>query len=213
MELSNASVFLDFDGTITTVDTGVHLLDTLAPPDWREVEALYKAGKIGSRECMSRQWEMLPADRAAIEAAVREVPLDQDFELLVDHLRTSGAEVIIVSDGYGFRAEEVGRHSGVPVLTNGIDWDRFAVVFPVVEPGCPCGLCGTCKRAPIEEARRRGRLTVLVGDGASDARAAEVADVVFAKDELARFCRQAGIPYRPFRTLGDVVTAMTKSSS
>ena len=208
MDLRTVSVFLDFDGTITTVDTGVHLLDRLAPKSWRQIEELYKSGRIGSRECMVRQWQLLPRDRSAIEATVAEVPLDEGVVDLVDHLRSGGAEVTILSDGYGFRAEEVGRELGVAVITNGIDWDAHEVLFPNGSGTCACADCGTCKRAPIEAAQRRGRRTVLVGDGASDSKAAAAADVVFAKAELARWCRSNGIGFRPFDCLADVLVAM-----
>ena len=44
----------------------------------------------------------------------------------------------------------------------------------------------------------------MVGDGASDQKAALLADVLFAKDGLARWCDRAGVPYHPFATLADV---------
>ena len=178
--IDELAVFLDFDGTITTVDTGVHLLDTLAPACWHEIEAEYKTGRIGSRECMTRQWALLPP-------------------------------VTILSDGYGFRAEQVGTAIGVPVITNRIDWLRHEVVFGELDPSCPCQRCGTCKRAPLLAAKARGRVTVLVGDGASDARAAEVADVVFAKHELITHCVEAGIAYRRFLDLADVLEGLRSS--
>lgn len=208
VRLADCAVFIDFDGTLTTADTGVHLLDRLAPAAWRAVEAEYKAGVVGSRSCMERQWSLLPRDRAAIEAAVREVPLDPAAAELIALCRSCGAEVVIVSDGYGFRAEEVGAELDVPVLTNRIDWQRHAVVFSPPEPSCPCGECGTCKRAPIEDARRRGRITVLVGDGVSDLHGAKVADVVFAKGELARRCEEAGLRHTTWESLSDVVASL-----
>ena len=58
-DLAETSVFFDFDGTISTADIGVHLLDRLADPGWRELDGAYAAGAIGSRECMS-SWLDLP---------------------------------------------------------------------------------------------------------------------------------------------------------
>ncbi|MHB1447388.1 MAG: HAD-IB family phosphatase [Acidimicrobiales bacterium] len=211
MDLPNASVFLDFDGTITTEDTGVYLLDHLAPPSWRQIETLYKTGEIGSRECLVRQWALLPRDRAAIEAAVREVPLDAGFAPLITYLVSEGAEVTILSDGYGFRAQEVARDVGVEAVTNAVDWERHAVLFPNAARSCPCGLCGTCKRSPINAAKERGRQTILVGDGASDAQAAQVADIVFAKAELADRCKQADIRYYQFESLLEVIEALSSA--
>ena len=56
-----------------------------------------------------------------------------------------------------------------------------------------------------------GCTTVLVGDGASDQKAALLVDVLFAKDGLARWCDLAGVPYHPFTTLADVHAALLGS--
>ncbi|MGN6472319.1 MAG: HAD-IB family phosphatase [Mycobacteriales bacterium] len=204
-EWRGASVFLDFDGTVTTYDTGLHLLERLARDEWRAIEDRYLSGEIGSRECMRLQWQLLPRDRGLIEAVAREVPLDPDFITLLDALRVAGAQVTILSDGYGFRAQEVASAAGVPVLTNSIDWDAFEVVFPFGDALCPCAACGTCKQAPIRAAQQRGSTTILIGDGASDAKAAEIADVVYAKASLATWCEQAGLSHHRFTNLGDLV--------
>ena len=208
MDLSQASVFLDFDGTITEIDTGVHLLDALADASWRDVEAEYFAGTIGSRECLVRQWAMLPHDEPRLRALAREVPLDAGLESLVDGLRAAGAEVAVVSDGYGFYAEEVCARLGVDLLTNAVDWSTGDLTFPNLDRCCPCSTCGTCKQAPIKDARRRGRTAVFVGDGVSDRKAALLADVLFAKAGLADWCDEAGVDFRPFESLDDVHRAL-----
>ena len=46
--------------------------------------------------------------------------------------------------------------------------------------------------------------TVFVGDGLSDKYAATSADLVFAKDQLADFCREQQIAHRQYRSLADV---------
>ena len=45
---------------------------------------------------------------------------------------------------------------------------------------------------------------MLVGDGASDYKAALLADVVFAKGALAAWCARQGVTFTPFATLSDV---------
>jgi len=44
------SISCDFDGTITCADTVDAILEHFAMPAWLDVEAEWKAGKIGSRE-------------------------------------------------------------------------------------------------------------------------------------------------------------------
>src|SRR3954451_20236158 len=196
---------------MTVVDTGVHLLERLAGDNaWLAIDDLYAAGAIGSRECLVREWELLPTDEATLRQAVRDVALDPDVERLITDLRAGGAEVTVVSDGFGFYAEEVCERLGVPVLTNTVDWSTGTLDFPNLDRCCPCSSCGTCKQAPIKDARRRGRTTVFVGDGISDRKAALLADVLFAKGRLAEWCGFSGVEFEFFDTLADVHTALCR---
>jgi 2-hydroxy-3-keto-5-methylthiopentenyl-1-phosphate phosphatase len=204
LDLGTTSVFLDFDGTISTADVGNHVAERLAPPTWRDVDAEYLAGEIGSRVCLLEMWDLLPHDEARLREVAAEVPLDAGLQPLVDGLRAAGAEVKVVSDGFGFYAEDVCAELGLELLTNRPDWKTGELVFPHEDRCCPCSTCGVCKQAPVKDARRRGRTSVLVGDGASDRKAALLADLVFAKDALASWCRFNEVPFQPFATLDDV---------
>ena len=204
LDLSRTSVFLDFDGTVTAHDTGVYLCERLAPPEWKELDAQYAAGLIGSRECVLSEWDLLPRDEDRLRALAREVAIDPDFPRLVEALRREGAQVTVVSDGFGFYAEEVCARLGVALLANTVDWSTFRLEFPHEDRCCACSTCGTCKQAPIKDARYAGRTAVLVGDGTSDRKAALLADVLFAKGNLAQWCEVSGIAYVPFVNLGDV---------
>jgi 2-hydroxy-3-keto-5-methylthiopentenyl-1-phosphate phosphatase len=208
LDLSRTSVFLDFDGTITQADVGRHLLDRLASADWEHLGDDYRRGVIGSRECLVEQWALLRGDEATLRATAAEVPLDPGFVPLVGALRDAGAEITVVSDGFGFRATEVGDAAGIRVLTNRVDWATGRLEFPHEDRCCPCSTCGTCKQAPIKDARAAGRTTVLVGDGTSDHKAALLADVVFAKRRLAAWCDLFDMPYHRFATLADVHAAL-----
>jgi 2-hydroxy-3-keto-5-methylthiopentenyl-1-phosphate phosphatase len=207
-DLSRTSVFLDFDGTITEADVGRHLLDRLASSSWEHLSDEYRRGVIGSRECLIEQWALLPHDEATLRATAAEVALDPGFGPLVQALRAAGADVSVVSDGFGFRAAEVGAAAGIPVFTNRVDWATGQLEFPHEDRCCPCSTCGTCKQAPIKDAAAAGRTTVLVGDGTSDHKAALLADVIFAKRRLATWCDLFDVPYHRFATLADVQAAL-----
>ena len=204
LDLARAAVFLDYDGTISTRDTGVALLEQFAPPTWRTIDEEYTRGEIGSRVCLLDEWDLLPKDEASLRAAAAAVPLDPGLDDLVTALRAAGAEIAVVSDGFGFYVHERLAHLALPVVTNDVDWSIGELEFPNADRCCACSSCGTCKQAPIKDAKHRGRTTVMVGDGASDQKAALLADVLFAKDGLARWCDRAGVPYHPFATLHDV---------
>jgi 2-hydroxy-3-keto-5-methylthiopentenyl-1-phosphate phosphatase len=209
IDLAKAAVFFDFDGTISTTDIGVYLLDKLAEGDWRALGEQFERGEIGSRECMEKEWATIPGtvDEATRRATAAEVPLDPAFGPLADALRAAGAEVAVVSDGFGFYVHERLAEFDVPVFTNGIDFDTNTVSFPNGECAHSPS-CGTCKPVVISDAAARGRTTIFVGDGISDRHAARVADVVFATKSLARWCAQENIAYTHFDTLGDVAAVL-----
>ena len=203
LDFKSTSVFLDFDGTISTKDIGVHLMERLTDSSWLGIEDLYEHGLIGSRECMLREWALLPvSDESLLRSVAAEVPIDPDFPVLVRGLLRMGAEVTVVSDGFGFYVEDAVSPCGVPVVTAQVDWTTGSLTFQDTE--CPCSECGTCKRAPVHEAALRGRTTVFVGDGNSDRHVAPLVNRLYAKDTLVAWCDANGVSYRSFRSLRDV---------
>jgi 2,3-diketo-5-methylthio-1-phosphopentane phosphatase len=208
LDLARTHVFLDFDGTISTQDTGMYLLERLARPEWRDLHDRYEAGDLGSRECIGGQWALVEAAEEEARAVAREVAVDPGFEALVGALRASGALITVISDGFGFYVHDVCEPLGLDVVTNVVDFANGVLTFPHRTDGCACSTCGVCKPAPIRAARERGLTTVLVGDGASDRHAAAAADVVFAKDGLAAWCEAQRISFRPFRSLAGVHAAL-----
>ena len=208
VHLARTSVFLDFDGTVSTADIAVKLLEAFGSPEWRELDAAYASGAIGSRECLVDEWELIEGSEADLRAAARAVPLDPAFEPFVDGLRAAGAEVTIVSDGFGFYVAEACAPLGLDVLSNDVDFATGELVFPHEERCCPCSTCGVCKQAPIKDARYRGRSTVMVGDGISDRKAALLADAVFAKGHLADWCERNGVAHTRFEGLDEVRAAL-----
>jgi 2-hydroxy-3-keto-5-methylthiopentenyl-1-phosphate phosphatase len=209
LELARMSVFLDFDGTISTHDVGRHILARTAPPEWRNLHEQYERGEIGSRACIAGQWALVGGDEATVRAVAREVALDPGFEALVRELRGGGADVAVVSDGFGFYVQEACAPLGLDVYTNAVEFAPPRTLHnPNEDRSCPCAACGVCKQAPIRAAQERGRTAVLVGDGASDRHAALVADLVFAKADLADWCAAAGVEFVRFGNLDDVRRAL-----
>ncbi len=208
LDLARTSVFIDFDGTITTQDVGVHVLSRTAPDEWRTIDEQFRHGVIDSRECILDEWELVEGDESTLRAIAAEVPLDPGVGPLVDALRAAGAELTVVSDGFGFYVQDAVRSFGLDVLTNAVDFTTRELLFPNEDRCCPCASCGTCKQAPIKDAHHRGQTTMLIGDGASDRKAALLADVVFAKGTLASWCEAFGVECTPFEMLVDVHRAL-----
>ena len=207
-------VLIDYDGTIARSDVSDEVMWRHAERDaWAPLEAGYLAGAIGSRTLLSRQAALLHGETAEIAVIGDDQELDPHFVPFVAFLRGRGIEVEIVSDGFGFfvgpSLERLGL-GDLPIFTARTSFPpgRVEIAFPDGHP--TCRVCGTCKRERILVHQRAGRLVVFVGDGFSDLYAAAHADLVFAKDLLARICAERGWPYRPWETFADIQAAIAE---
>jgi|SRR5580700_4698748 2-hydroxy-3-keto-5-methylthiopentenyl-1-phosphate phosphatase len=190
-------ILLDFDGTIAIEDTTDLLLERFAKPGWREIEEEWEAQRIGSRECMSRQVDLVRASESEIEDFIAGIHIDPGFLPFVEACSAAQFEVTIVSDGLDRIVRGVIARTGtdLPIAANRLDYlgrDRWQLGFPYASANC-ASASGNCKCAQAAPAIRGPR--IVVGDGRSDFCAANSADYVFAKGRLATYCRDSGISH------------------
>lgn len=193
-------VHCDFDGTIATVDVTDSVLQRFAAPEWLAVEAEWRAGHIGSRECMTRQVALLQVEREELDAHLDNIAIDPSFAAFVVACRRWNVPLCVVSDGLDYAVQRIlSRHklNDLPVIANHLTASgsgRYRLEFPHAREDCRAA-SGTCKCAATPRARHRR--TLLIGDGASDFCAAEDVDLVFAKHSLLTHCIRRRLPHRP----------------
>lgn len=202
---SKCQVLVDFDGTIATVDTTDLLLERFAEPAWQDVEDDWKAGRIGSRECMLRQMALVRATPAALDAFVASIEIDPAFPAFVALCRSRGLAITVVSDGLDRTVEAVLRKHGLdlPFRANHLEWlggDRWRLTFPHARGDCR-SLAGTCKCKFAEASP--GTVRVVVGDGRSDFCVAAQVDLVLAKGALARHAQASGMTHFPINSFAE----------
>lgn len=210
--MSNArlkcQVLVDFDGTIATDDTTDRLLERFAEPGWQAIEDEWKAGLIGSRECMVRQIALVRATPEEYADFVSGIEIDPAFPGFVALCRSRGLEVTVVSDGLDRTVGAVlARHGlDLPFRANQLEWlggDRWRLLFPHGRADCR-SLAGNCKCqfavAPS------GTIRVVVGDGRSDFCVAREAELVLAKRALADHAAETGLPHFPIQSFTEATT-------
>jgi 2-hydroxy-3-keto-5-methylthiopentenyl-1-phosphate phosphatase len=215
------TVFLDFDGTVSCADVVDAILERYASPEWLHVEDEWRAGRVGSRECLRRQMALVRATPAEIDAIIDGIGIDPGFGALLEACARGAAPVHIISDGFDYCIRRLLSRAPAaiqPLLQTldvrashlepaaGREW-RTAFSFP--EEPCVHG-CATCKPAVMQALTPVGETTVFVGDGLSDRYAAAAADLVFAKDTLASYCVEKGIVLVPFTSLADVAADLNE---
>ncbi|MGE5327253.1 MAG: MtnX-like HAD-IB family phosphatase [Deltaproteobacteria bacterium] len=206
-------IFCDFDGTVTREDVTDRILEELADPGWRELEAAWVQGMIGSRECLERQMALVRASSKQLNTLIDAVALDPCFASFYEFTERAGIPFYILSDGFDYVVKRILRRAGADgELRNGkhlftssmeVEDSRTRVSFPHDARVCEHG-CATCKPAIIRRLRHNHRPVIFIGDGLSDRFAVEESDLVFAKKQLLAHCRKHEIACMPFETFAEI---------
>ena len=217
--------FIDFDGTVTTQDAVDLVLDRFAADEWKDIEKEWSKGKIGSRECLTRQMALVSATRQEIVKLADTIAADPGFVSFLRTLKSLSVPAVIVSDGFdviiqtilkNILREEPALLKALTVYSNRLSWVTERKVKPFFlssTNACVHG-CANCKVRAIEKIKTDKDCVVFVGDGLSDRFAAAESDVVFAKKSLLEFCREKNLSHRPyesFRDIEDWVLAQSKN--
>jgi 2-hydroxy-3-keto-5-methylthiopentenyl-1-phosphate phosphatase len=210
-------VFCDFDGTVTQADVTDCILEELADPSWRELEAAWVGGLMGSRECLERQMALVQASSKQLNALIDGIAIDPGFAGFYRFTERGGLPFYILSDGFDYVVRRVLRRVGADgELRNGkhlftsamrLEGNRVRVSFPHDAKVCEHG-CATCKAAIMRRIGRGHQPVIFIGDGLSDRFAVEESDLIFAKKQLLAHCQKKNIACLPFETFTEIETTL-----
>lgn len=201
------AIFVDFDGTITDLDTFDILVKRFAGDDaWRHTEIGLDDGSMSLRDVLQLQASYVRGTLAEITTILRaEIAVDPTFAAFVASCRRRGIPVTIVSSGIApiirDRLDEIGL-GDLPIVANEIDVAPagWSIRFRDADGN------GTDKAAIVRAANESGTRTMFFGDGRSDYAAALEADRCFAKTGLAleRYLSERNVPFAAFTTFGEI---------
>lgn len=213
-------VYIDFDGTISQDDVGDLMFRELGGERCELLVRDYLQGKIGARECFLGECEAVGTARLEnVEEIIDRQEIDETFGDFVQFCQSRGIEFFVLSDGFDYYIERIlGRHGfeKVKYFANHLEFrpldgtGSFSLVpiFPYKD--AECDRCANCKRNHLLTLSSEDDIIVYIGDGYSDRCPAKYSDIVFAKGDLIRYCREDGIPYFDFKDLGDVIERLEK---
>ena len=211
--MSDWTILCDFDGTVTVEDTTDTLLERFGREGWQALEEQWRAGRIGSHDCMAGQVALLDMDRAELDAHLDTRHVDTAFAGFVRLAQAHGLHLEILSDGLDYAIHRIlGRHGldWLPVTANALQAvaaREWRLEFPHASASCRVA-SGTCKCARAAREQSARKKVLMIGDGASDFCVAEASDFVFAKGKLIAHCIARNIPHVPIRDFADVTALL-----
>ncbi len=211
--------FSDFDGTITFKDVGYSMFHHFSNGRNEELIPDWKAGTITSRECLTKEAEMISLSNSELNEYLNSFELDSGFEQFVIESKKNKTELYIVSDGLDIYIDYIlKRHNlnDLNVCANHayIKDNKMIIEFPVENKICQrCGICKGETIADFRDSAREELTIVFAGDGYSDICAVKEADVVFAKKDLKEYCDLNDLPYINFNTFHDISIWMQENGA
>lgn len=205
-------VVSDFDGTITIKDTNDEIERVFGNEENEAIRARYLEGEIGIREAMALHHEQIKLTEAEYTRFIAEnIEVDPGYSDFQRRLAAAGVPLVIVSGG-NLRAVEIvlrGHKLEVPtVFANQFSFQGRDIRMDFYHWDIECdqsyGPCGNCKARHLGALGEKYDKVVFIGDGFTDRCAARLADYVFAKDRLAAYCTEEGIPHTVFRDFYDI---------
>lgn len=211
--LKNFAILVDFDGTITTVDTNDKLTqvygNNVIPKLWQS----YNEGEIDFLTLIDLQFrEFKLTEEEYTNFILTEFDLTEGFIEFYKNIEKNHIPFAVVSGGF---------HNGIVPFLNkyGIeDVDIFANSFifngnnmraKIYDEGdtIDCsgyGPCGNCKVRHYNRYKEKYETVIFIGDGTTDQCVAQIADVIFAKDKLLDYCKRNQIECRPWEDFNDI---------
>ena len=202
-------IYFDFDNTITGFDVLDDIIQRFSINDeWQGVEEEWRSGRIGSRECLERQFSQVRISAERLQAYLRTVVVDPAFRPIVELLHAKQIEPVILSDSFASLIAPILAHNGLPPLATfcndlRLDGDRPVVTFPFFH--AICSRSGNCKCSHLlRRDRPAGTRKIYVGDGQSDICPANTCEILFAKGSLLEHYAPIRPDCIPFEDLGTV---------
>jgi 2,3-diketo-5-methylthio-1-phosphopentane phosphatase len=205
-------VFCDFDRTITLKDVGKEIFSHYAGKDAEAIASQYLDGSITARECLLSEANLVSnVSPSQLGAFVDQFGIDECFSAFRKFCLVNDIPVVVLSDGLDFYVERILRRNQLGecvFVANHLEFvnvggvTKLEITFPYTDSECQ--FCGNCKRNHMLTLSGDDDIIVYIGDGISDRCPVRYADIVFAKNDLIRYCQQENISYFEYANFADV---------
>lgn len=232
MSTAPVVVLLDFDGTLTTRDTGDAICERLVPEAFATFKRQVSEAQVPIDELQRAIWRQVVTTADVLDDVLEQVlVLRKGSVEFVRSLLSSGIRTVLLSGGFDLYID---RALAQVLHAAATPWPAAAATYPPPPParetlevvtnhaqldpnegirtafpfrhhlGCP--RCAICKGRVASGFQRQGYTTILCGDGHSDLCAANVVDELWAVagSQLAQYAKSAAIACRTFADFGAV---------
>ncbi len=208
-------ILVDFDGTITDLDTNDALGEKYATEEIMKI--LENEEGLNSKEFFIEFWnEIKISEEEYLEFILNEIKLTKGFYSFYKKAKELNIPLVVLSAGFENGIKPFLNKNGIKdieVYANKLNFDENNITvdfYHSINDCCEKGYCGNCKVLHYERYKHDGHKVIFIGDGASDRAVANISDIVFAKDRLLKYCEAENIEYIPWTDFDDISRLLWK---
>lgn len=209
----NLVILVDFDGTITTVDTYIKVMQMYGNENLLKFEKQFKNKGIDYLTLQNLQFREIRLTEEEYTEFIRtKFDMTEGFLEFYNSIKKNNILFAIVSGGYynaivPFLKEHGIYNTDIYANTLVFNNDNISIEFYDKETNdncCGYGPCGNCKVRHYKNYKKNDNTVIFIGDGLSDYCVSEIADVVFAKGSLLNYCKENNIDYISWQDFNDI---------
>lgn len=210
--MDNIAILIDFDGTITTSDTNDELISRYGNENALELEMMHARGELNYPELMNMLFKDLNIEEERYKNFIlTEIQIEKGFVEFYDNIKLNHIPTAIVSGGFyndiipflkKFDIDDIHIYANTLIFHK----DNIKIEFydDIKRFCCHNGPCGNCKIQHYHRYKEQYGKVVFIGDGTTDQYVAEIADIVFAKGHLLKYCIENNIEHIPWNNFNDI---------
>ena len=212
IDFNELAILVDFDGTITTKDTNNKLVEVYGNDTTKEIEREFRAGKLTFPQYFQGEMSQLRlTEDEYINFLLEEIEISPGFLEFYEKVKEKNIRIGIISGGFKNGIIPFLKKYGIDdieIFSNKLifDGDRISIEFLDGEDKkcCDRGPCGNCKIKHYNRYKKDAKKVIFIGEGTTDMPVAEVAEIIFAKDALAKYLDKKDIDYIFYRDFIDI---------
>lgn len=211
-DLKNVGIIVDFDGTITKVDSNDLICATFGNAKNEIIEQEIRKGNLTLKEGTVLNYEQVSlTEEEYNQFVLANIEIQQGFKEFYTKVNMHNIPFAVVSGGFVNAIELIFERegiTGIDIYANRLIFEDNSNSIAFYNEHDKCykgtGPCGNCKLENLREFHKYCQKVVFIGDGITDICAAQEADILFAKDELEDYCLKEQIPYIKYNDFFDI---------
>ncbi|MEN9568740.1 MAG: hypothetical protein RLZZ69_3938, partial [Cyanobacteriota bacterium] len=193
---SSRVVFCDFDGTITTKETFVNMVEKFAPEAAAQILPAVFRREISLKASVEKILSSIPAqDYPAIIEFIAQHPVRSGLREFIEFLNNATIPFVVISGGLTGMVQAVLEHQQLMDGVTAIYAGEVDTTGDFLQPYCEISNATEFVAKEIVMAQYSAQEKIAIGDSVTDINMSLAADLVFARDRLKQYLDAENKPY------------------